>query len=238
MDAHPVMYKTSAHPPECPGVSVTVAQASGGRVFWAFDTTMPENSAKPKDLRAFMSSRLGHVSGENVTNVDEDILGVLASTEEKNVLRTDLYEADALPWTRIGHGNVILIGDAAHVMVHHFGQGACVAIEDAVRLAQLLDTELSKPTTRRTRAEPVPMRIGRAAVAAISEMDSFWKNRWRPYVLLLISRYCGWLYMENSRPVNTLIHYTFVWLAPLFVLVMKFLLFSCNSDLADWLDAL
>jgi len=47
------------------------------------------------------------------------------------------------PWYR---GRVLLIGDAAHTTTPHLGQGAGMAIEDAVVLAELLDQDLSLET--------------------------------------------------------------------------------------------
>ena len=46
------------------------------------------------------------------------------------------------PRVHIGIGRVALIGDAAHAMVHHFGQGACMAIEDSFRLAMCYEKAL------------------------------------------------------------------------------------------------
>jgi 2-polyprenyl-6-methoxyphenol hydroxylase-like FAD-dependent oxidoreductase len=42
------------------------------------------------------------------------------------------------PWYR---GRVLLIGDAAHATTPHMASGACIAIEDAVVLAELLRSE-------------------------------------------------------------------------------------------------
>jgi 2-polyprenyl-6-methoxyphenol hydroxylase-like FAD-dependent oxidoreductase len=46
------------------------------------------------------------------------------------------------PWYR---GRVVLVGDAAHAMTAHIAQGAAMAIEDAVVLAEELATEPSLP---------------------------------------------------------------------------------------------
>ncbi|MDT5066479.1 MAG: hypothetical protein QOK02_2634 [Mycobacterium sp.] len=51
-------------------------------------------------------------------------------------LKWGLYDRDPLPrWT---HGRLTLLGDAAHPMLPHMGQGANQAIEDAMALAILL----------------------------------------------------------------------------------------------------
>ncbi|MEU8542415.1 FAD-dependent monooxygenase [Streptomyces sp. NPDC048717] len=48
-----------------------------------------------------------------------------------------LYDREPLP--RWGHDRVTLLGDAAHPMLPHHGQGAGQALEDAVALAHFLD---------------------------------------------------------------------------------------------------
>lgn len=59
-------------------------------------------------------------------------------------------------------GHVALLGDAAHAMSPHLGQGACQALEDAVTLAAALATErdtasalLRYDTERRPRSQSV-----------------------------------------------------------------------------------
>jgi 2-polyprenyl-6-methoxyphenol hydroxylase-like FAD-dependent oxidoreductase len=52
----------------------------------------------------------------------------------EKVIRTDLRCLDVLP-ERFDIGRVLLLGDAAHAMTPHLGQGACQAVEDAVVLA-------------------------------------------------------------------------------------------------------
>lgn len=46
---------------------------------------------------------------------------------------------DREPVDRWRDGNVVLLGDAAHPMLQYFAQGACMALEDAVCLAHLMD---------------------------------------------------------------------------------------------------
>jgi len=47
---------------------------------------------------------------------------------------------DREPVDRWRDGNVVLLGDAAHPMLQYFAQGACMALEDAVCLAHMMDT--------------------------------------------------------------------------------------------------
>jgi len=57
-------------------------------------------------------------------------------SQVETTLKWGLYDRDPLPrWT---HGRLTLLGDAAHPMLPHMGQGANQAIEDAMALAILL----------------------------------------------------------------------------------------------------
>ncbi|MGC4091102.1 MAG: FAD-dependent monooxygenase [Polyangiaceae bacterium] len=67
----------------------------------------------------------------------EPIGKLLAATPRERVLRTDVY--DRKPGKRWSDSRVTLLGDAAHPMTPNLGQGACMAIEDAVVLARCLD---------------------------------------------------------------------------------------------------
>ncbi|MGW1075989.1 FAD-dependent monooxygenase [Streptomyces sp. NPDC002537] len=62
---------------------------------------------------------------------------VLAAADPAAVLRNDLHATTA-PLPAYHHGRVALLGDAAHPMTPHLGQGGCQAVEDAVVLAHLL----------------------------------------------------------------------------------------------------
>src|SRR5690606_13187107 len=57
--------------------------------------------------------------------------------DPNTVLRNDVHHL-ATPLPAFHKGRVALLGDAAHAMVPHLGQGACQAIEDAVILAHEL----------------------------------------------------------------------------------------------------
>ncbi|GHF56398.1 2-polyprenyl-6-methoxyphenol hydroxylase-like FAD-dependent oxidoreductase [Amycolatopsis bartoniae] len=82
---------------------------------------------------------------EAVRTWHEPIPELLAATE--TVLRNEILDLGPLP--SYVHGNVVLLGDAAHAVTPDLGQGACQAIEDAVTLAAAL------------RDEPVPAALAR-----------------------------------------------------------------------------
>ena len=64
----------------------------------------------------------------------DPLLRLLGSSER--YYKWALYDRDPLKsWSK---GRVTLLGDAAHAMLPHIGQGACMAIEDGYALADLL----------------------------------------------------------------------------------------------------
>lgn len=66
----------------------------------------------------------------------EPIPTLLATTATRDVLRNDLYDREQVRvWSR---GPVTLVGDAAHPMRPHLGQGGCQGLEDAAVLARLV----------------------------------------------------------------------------------------------------
>ncbi|SAL51785.1 monooxygenase, FAD-binding [Caballeronia udeis] len=96
-------------------------------------TAEPGNPRMPDDrLHTLLRQRLSEYSGL-VAELAEQV------TDPKEVVYKPL-ETMMLPqpWHK---GRVVLIGDAVHATVPHLAQGASIAIEDAVVLASMLDTE-------------------------------------------------------------------------------------------------
>jgi 2-polyprenyl-6-methoxyphenol hydroxylase-like FAD-dependent oxidoreductase len=66
---------------------------------------------------------------------------LLAATLPEELVPQEVRELRPLPRSYglcSGPGGVVLLGDAAHAMPHHLGQGACLAFEDAATLRSLL----------------------------------------------------------------------------------------------------
>ena len=109
-----------------PGVESVLVRASDVGIYWFLSLTrdlVPSDMHDPAAIVAHMSRRF-----------DNAFRAVTSATED---LRCDeLFDRDPLPhW---GAGVVTLLGDAAHPLLPHTGQGAAQAIVDAVALGQAL----------------------------------------------------------------------------------------------------
>ncbi len=69
----------------------------------------------------------------------DPIPGLISAVSPRDVLHDDVYWI-AEPLPAYHRGRVAILGDAAHAMTPHLGQGACQAIEDAVVLASVAGT--------------------------------------------------------------------------------------------------
>src|SRR5437763_14612397 len=69
------------------------------------------------------------------------ITDLLAATEPDDLIQHPTAELRPIPRAfafPAGPGGFVLLGDAAHAMSHHLGQGACLALEDAATLRSLV----------------------------------------------------------------------------------------------------
>jgi 2-polyprenyl-6-methoxyphenol hydroxylase-like FAD-dependent oxidoreductase len=125
-----------------PGAEVGHVPLGADHTYWFATERLPEGQRFPGGELAYLSSRFGRWA--------EPIPAILAATPPESVLRNDLYDRDpARRWTR---GPVALVGDAAHPMRPHLGQGGCQALEDAAILAGFLDA-IADPATAFARFE-------------------------------------------------------------------------------------
>jgi 2-polyprenyl-6-methoxyphenol hydroxylase-like FAD-dependent oxidoreductase len=68
---------------------------------------------------------------------DDRFRAIVSATRADDMRLDELFDRDPIPeW---GYGPVTLLGDAAHPMLPHAGQGAAQALEDAVALGRVLD---------------------------------------------------------------------------------------------------
>ncbi|MGN6167777.1 MAG: FAD-dependent monooxygenase [Solirubrobacteraceae bacterium] len=101
----------------------------GSRTYWFATATVAEGEA---GTRAGAKPSLCGASPVGTAQIE----AVLAATPEDAILRNDVYFLDPLP--RWSEGRLALLGDAAHPTTPGVGQGAAMAIEDALVLADEL----------------------------------------------------------------------------------------------------
>lgn len=106
----------------------------GGRVYWFATLNAPEGeedgpSGSPEGPRRKLL--------ELFRGWHRPVGQLVDATEEGAIRRDDIYDRE--PLKRWGEGRVTLLGDAAHPTTPNLGQGACLAVEDAVVLAQCLE---------------------------------------------------------------------------------------------------
>jgi 2-polyprenyl-6-methoxyphenol hydroxylase-like FAD-dependent oxidoreductase len=105
------------------GAEFGMVPLGDGRVYWYGAVVSPPGAWHDDELAA-VRARFG--------SWHEPIPALMRATN--TALRDDLYRLGT-PVPSYVHGNVALLGDAAHAMTPHLGQGANQAIEDAVVLA-------------------------------------------------------------------------------------------------------
>lgn len=105
-----------------------------GRLYWFAVADAPPGHHDGPDVKAELHERFAGWHSEVGRTIE--------ATPASSIMRNDIADRKTLhPW---GQGRVTLLGDAAHPMTPNLGQGACMAIEDAVVLAGALH-ELPDP---------------------------------------------------------------------------------------------
>ncbi len=100
-----------------------------GRMYWYAAAKAPEGQA---DAAVGRKRELQELFQDWYTCIPE----LITATDEANILKTDLYDrVPVRPW---GQHNVTLLGDAAHPTLPTLGQGACMALEDALVITKCL----------------------------------------------------------------------------------------------------
>lgn len=109
-----------------PGVESMLVRASDTGIYWYLSLSsdlVPAGMRDPAAVLALMSPRF-----------DATFRAVTSATDDLRC--DDLVDRDPIPfWSQ---GVVTLLGDAAHPVLPHTGQGAAAAITDAVELAKAL----------------------------------------------------------------------------------------------------
>jgi 2-polyprenyl-6-methoxyphenol hydroxylase-like FAD-dependent oxidoreductase len=113
------------------GVEAGVSRASATDVYWFLCVVSSAPPAPSLDPRSLLDPYLSQFHAP--------FRALVAATEDAELRVDDLYVR--APLSSWGRGAVSLLGDAAHPMLPHAGQGAAQALEDAVILGGTLRAE-------------------------------------------------------------------------------------------------
>ena len=110
------------------GVEVGTARATRDAIYWYMSLLSRDIEARDRTSQAVMQ--------RFISSGDATLRAILQATRPEDARFDDLFMSDPLP--KWGSGPVTLLGDAAHPMLPHTGQGAAQALEDAVALGLAL----------------------------------------------------------------------------------------------------
>ncbi|HET7048894.1 MAG TPA: FAD-dependent monooxygenase [Solirubrobacteraceae bacterium] len=142
-----------------------MSSLGGSLVYWWASRRCPE---RPRDRRDSLGDRPERDKTQLLRQWGswvDPIPDLLDATPAHAIIRTPLNTV--APLRNLSAGRIAFVGDAAHAMMPNLGQGACQAIEDAVELAQALDsqpdvtTALTRYSTLRSRRTAAVVRRSR-----------------------------------------------------------------------------
>lgn len=117
-----------------PGCRFGIVPLSGRRVYWFACINAEANDT---GMRSFNIPELMSYFGDFHPVVPE----LLRLTRNDQLIWGDIM--DLKPLDRFAFDNIVLMGDAAHATTPNMGQGACMAIEDAVVLANCIENYMT-----------------------------------------------------------------------------------------------
>jgi 2-polyprenyl-6-methoxyphenol hydroxylase-like FAD-dependent oxidoreductase len=109
------------------GIEAGLSRASATAVYWYLSLPAADVGGDRDPRRIIRRCTRGY---------DPRLLAVLEATRDEDLRLDQLFERD--PIAAWGRGPVTLVGDAAHPMLPHAGQGAAQALEDAAVLGHVL----------------------------------------------------------------------------------------------------
>ena len=176
-----------------------------GAMWWS---TQPSNGIDAATFRAMVPSALKLHLRDFHAGWHAPIPQIIDAAED--VMVTDTLDIASLPtWSR---GRTVLIGDAAHATSPHAGQGASIALEDALRLARLLqeggelrETFAQFEAERRPRAERVVALARRngGTKRAYTPTGAWFRDRMMKLLIPLTAKGMDWMYGYNPAALNS-----------------------------------
>jgi 2-polyprenyl-6-methoxyphenol hydroxylase-like FAD-dependent oxidoreductase len=176
-----------------------------GAMWWS---TQPSNGIDAATFRAMDRNTLKRHLRDFHAGWHSPIPEIIDAAE--NIGVTDTLDVATLPtWSR---GRTVLIGDAAHATSPHAGQGASMALEDALRLTrwlqegcELRETFEQFEAERRPRAErivAIARRNGNSK-REFSPTGAWIRDQMMKLLIPLTSRGMDWMYAYNPAAVSS-----------------------------------
>jgi 2-polyprenyl-6-methoxyphenol hydroxylase-like FAD-dependent oxidoreductase len=139
------------------GIEASIARAGPDTVYWYM-------SLLSRDIRDIDGTPApATLARRFVARLDRTFAAMVEATQPGDLRGDYLFDRDPLPeW---GAGVVTLLGDAAHPMLPHTGQGAAQALEDAVALGLALRLNTDPPAALRRYERVRSARTRRLVVA-------------------------------------------------------------------------
>ena len=172
-----------------------------GVMWWS---TQPGQNVDAETFRGMSLDEMKRHLLEFHAGWHDPIPRILAAAE--NIVVTATLDVASLPtWSR---GRTLLIGDAAHATSPHAGQGASLALEDAMRLGRLMrqGNELSATfeafeSERRPRAESVVALARRNGNSKreFSATGAWVRDHMLKLLLPITSKRMDWMYKYDPR---------------------------------------
>jgi 2-polyprenyl-6-methoxyphenol hydroxylase-like FAD-dependent oxidoreductase len=110
------------------GIEAATARAGHDAIYWYLSMLSRDNPADSRTPAAILTRLMA--------KCEPSLTAIVSATTPDDMRFDELFARDPLPWW--GRGRVTLLGDAAHPLLPHTGQGAALALEDAVSLGHAL----------------------------------------------------------------------------------------------------
>lgn len=152
------------------GVEIGLAKAGSRAIYWYVSL-----------VEEFAAADAGSILERCTHGLDERAVAIIRAAPAAHVRHDQLFRR--APLQQWGHGNVTLLGDAAHPVLPHTAQGAALALEDAVALGLALGTR-GEPAAALRRYEQVRATRTRRVIAVGPRIASLTTTRSRSRMFL------------------------------------------------------
>jgi 2-polyprenyl-6-methoxyphenol hydroxylase-like FAD-dependent oxidoreductase len=183
------------------GYGVCSPDPADGLMWWS---TQPSQGVDAATFRGMSQDALRRHLQNFHAGWHDPIPQILATAE--NIVVTDTLDVATLPvWSR---GRALLIGDAAHATSPHAGQGASLALEDAMRLGKLIGKNQELRLTfqnfeaeRRPRAEKIVALARRNGNSKreFSATGAWIRDHMLKLLLPITAKGMDWMYAYDPR---------------------------------------